>query len=230
VNHLFPSFTAFHGAYALVGMSATFGAAAQAPITAIIILFEMTNDYRIILPLMTATVIAVLVYRAFSVESIYTLKLTRLGIDHSAIREGDPLATITVGQALTQPVVSVHQDTTIRELMRLIAKSGREWFPVLDGTEGLTGVVTYRDVAKAVEDGRVDERVLDHMTREVLRAFSDESLRDILIRFSRGNIGHLPVVDPANPNRLVGVITHMDVNKMYHRALSRRQLKPRKRR
>jgi CIC family chloride channel protein len=229
VNHLFPSFTAFYGAYALVGMSATFGAAAQAPITAIIILFEMTNDYRIILPLMTATVIAVLVYRAFSVESMYTLKLKRLGIDHSTIREGDPLATITVGQALTQPTVTIHQGATIRELMRLIAKTGREWFPVLDGADELTGVVSYRDVAKAVEEDRIDELVLDHMTREVSHAYSDESLRDIVIRFSRGNISYLPVVDPANPKKLVGVISHVDVNRTYHRALGRSRLRPRKR-
>jgi CIC family chloride channel protein len=179
---------------------------------------------------MTTTVIAVLVYRAFSVESIYTLKLKRLGIDYLAGREGDPLATVTVGEALNRSVVSAHQDFTIREMMRLIARTGREWFPVLDGARDLVGVVTYRDVAKAVDEGRLDERVSDHMTIEVVRAFSDENLRDVLIRFSRESVGHLPVVDPADPTRLIGIISHLDINRVYHRVLARRQRTRRNRR
>ncbi len=223
VHGLFPSFTAFYGAYALVGMAATFGAAAQAPITSIIILFEMTNDYRIILPLMTTTVIAILVYRAFSTESVYTLKLERLGIDYLAPREGDLMATITVREALTPRVVSISQDATIRELLRLIAKTGHEWFPVLDGDNSLAGVVTYGDVAKPVDDGLLEKRVLECATREVVCAFSDENLREVLIRFSQGDLGRLPVLDPDNPKHLVGVISRLDVIKAYNRALSVRR-------
>src|SRR5574341_229351 len=202
VHELFPSFTAFYGAYALVGMSATFGAAAQAPITAIIILFEMTNDYRIILPPMTATVIAVLVYRAFTVESIYTLKLTQLGIDYLTPREGDLMTTIKVREALTRHIVPVAEDSTIRDMLRLVAKTGHEWFPVLDGGEKLVGVVTYRDVVKAVDEDRLEGRVLDYATRDVVCAFSDRSLREVMIRFNQGDLGHLPVVDPANPKHV----------------------------
>jgi CIC family chloride channel protein len=230
VHHLFPSFTAFYGAYALVGMSATFGAAAQAPLTSIIILFEMTNDYHIILPLMTATIVAVSVYRAFSVESIYTLKLRRRGIDYTALRSGDLMAEIPVREALTDRVVPIAQDATIRELLRLIAKTGREWFPVLDGDHALSGVVTYRDVARPVDEGRLDEPVLHYATRRVVLAYTDESLREVLIRFNQGDIGHLPVVDAANPNRLVGVISRLDVIKAYNRALARRRAATRARR
>jgi len=230
VHHLFPSFTALYGAYALVGMSATFGAAAQAPLTSIIILFEMTNDYHIILPLMTATIVAVSVYRAFSVESIYTLKLRRRGIDYTALRSGDLMAEIPVREALTDRVVPIAQDATIRELLRLIAKTGREWFPVLDGDHALSGVVTYRDVARPVDEGRLDEPVLHYATRRVVLAYTDESLREVLIRFNQGDIGHLPVVDAANPNRLVGVISRLDVIKAYNRALARRRAATRARR
>jgi len=222
VHHLFPSFTAFYGAYALVGMSATFGAAAQAPITAIIILFEMTNDYRIILPLMTATVIAVLVYRAFTVESIYTLKLTQLGIDYLTPREGDLMATIKVREALTHHIVPVAEDSTIRDMLRLVAMTGHEWFPILDGGEKLVGVVTYRDVVRAVDEDRMEERVLDYATRDVVCAFSDESLREVMIRFNQGDLGHLPVVDPAKPKLVVGVISRQQVIRAYNRALARR--------
>lgn len=223
IHYLFPSFTAFYGAYALVGMSATFGAAAQAPITSIVILFEMTNDYRIILPLMTSTIIAVLTYRAMSLESMYTLNLKQAGIDYHAAREGDPMAAIRVREAMTQHVVAVGQDASIRELLRLIAKTGHEWFPVLDGSERLLAVATYRDVVKAVDEGLLEARVLDYATREVVLAFSDESLRDVLIRFSRDDLGRLPVVDPTDPTRLIGVISRLDVIKAYHRAVARRR-------
>jgi CIC family chloride channel protein len=79
-HHAFPSWTAGAGAYAMVGMAAFFAAAAKAPTTALLILFEMTNDYHIMLPLMAATVASVSVSHRLLPQSIYTLKLHRRGI------------------------------------------------------------------------------------------------------------------------------------------------------
>ena len=80
VHYLWPASTAGAGAYALVGMAAVFGGAAHAPLTAILILFEMTNDYQIILPLMAATVTSVSLSQRLAKDSIYTLKLRRAGL------------------------------------------------------------------------------------------------------------------------------------------------------
>jgi len=80
VHFIWPASTAGSGAYALVGMAAVFGGAAHAPLTAILILFEMTNSYRIILPLMAATVTSVSLSQRLSPDSIYTLKLRRAGL------------------------------------------------------------------------------------------------------------------------------------------------------
>ncbi len=80
VHYLWPTSTAGAGAYALVGMAAVFGGAAHAPLSAILILFEMTNDYQIILPLMAATVTSVSLSRRLATDSIYTLKLRRAGL------------------------------------------------------------------------------------------------------------------------------------------------------
>lgn len=227
VHYLFPTFTAFYGAYALVGMSATFGAAAQAPITAILILFEMTGNYRIILPLMSTTIIAVLVYRAFSADSIYTLKLKRQGIEYGTAPEGDLMAEIPVQEALTHAMVSIPQEATVRELLRLVATTHHEWFPVLDGHEELVGVVTYRDVTKAVDEGRLEDRIRGLATRDVLCAFPNESLREVLIKFHVRDLGHLPVVDAANPTRLIGIISRRHVIRAYNRALARRGVRSR---
>lgn len=222
VHYLFPAFTSFYGAYALVGMSATFGAAAQAPITAIIILFEMTDDYRIILPLMSATIVAVLTYRAFSAESIYTLKLRRQGIVYRAGPEGDLMAKIPVRDALTHHLLSIGQEASLRELLRLIATTRHEWFPILDGREELVGVVTYRDVAKGIDEGRLDDRVRQYATRDLVCAFPDESLREVLVKFHERDLGHLPVMDPTSPKRLIGIISRRHVIRAYNRALARR--------
>lgn len=227
VHYLFPAFTASYGAYALVGMSATFGAAAQAPITAILILFEMTDDYRIILPLMSTTIVAVLVYRAFSAESIYTLKLRRQGIQYGTAPEGDLMAEIPVQEALTHRLLSIPQEATVRELLRLVATTHHEWFPVLDGHEELVGVVTYRDVTKAVDEGRLEDRVLSYATRDVLCAFPDESLREVLMKFHDRDLGHLPVVDPLRQTRLIGIISRRHVIAAYNRAQAGRRTRSR---
>lgn len=208
-------------------MSATFGAAAQAPITAILILFEMTGNYRIILPLMSTTIIAVLVYRAFSADSIYTLKLKRQGIEYGTAPEGDLMAEIPVQEALTHAMVSIPQEATVRELLRLVATTHHEWFPVLDGHEELVGVVTYRDVTKAVDEGRLEDRIRGLATRDVLCAFPNESLREVLIKFHVRDLGHLPVVDAANPTRLIGIISRRHVIRAYNRALARRGVRSR---
>jgi CIC family chloride channel protein len=83
VHHLLPAYTATPGAYALVGMGAVFAGAAQAPLTSILIIFEMTGDYRIILPLMTAVLVSTLVAHHVSRHTIYTLKIHRRGLDIS---------------------------------------------------------------------------------------------------------------------------------------------------
>ena len=80
-HKLFPNHTAEPGAYALVGMGAVVAATTRAPITAILIIFEMTSEYSIILPLMTACIIATLFNKWMSKESIYTMKLIRRGVD-----------------------------------------------------------------------------------------------------------------------------------------------------
>jgi CIC family chloride channel protein len=95
VHGFFPEWTAGSGAYAMVGMAAFFAATAKAPTTSILILFEMTNDYRIMLPLMAATVGSVYVSHRMSPYSVYTLKLKRRGIDFHGLEGGDRAAAST---------------------------------------------------------------------------------------------------------------------------------------
>jgi CIC family chloride channel protein len=222
VNILYPTVTANPGAYALVGMGALFGGAAQAPITAIIILFEMTGDYRIILPIMAATVMSVLTYNVFNTETIYTRGLRRRGITVRAGRDVDVMASIPVRDALTHRLLWVPEQTTVEEFLRKSAEEEHEWFPVLNGIGELTGVVTAQDVQKALARGDLHATVGALATKEIVAVTPENSLQDVLTRFHVRDLGHLPVVDPDNPRRLVGIISRVHVIRAYNQALLRK--------
>lgn len=222
VHTLFPSFTAFYGAYALVGMGASLGAAAQAPLTAILLIFEMTNDYRIILPLMAATVVSTLIFRILNEESIYTLKLRKRGLSYLVGWDTDPMASIPVRDALTHRWLSVSPEMTIARFLETMEREEHEWFPIVDKGGELVGVITADDAQRAVERNELEAKVIDYATRKLVVASPDESLQEVMKKFDEG-LGHLPVVLPGNPRRLVGIISRLHAIRAYNRALRERQ-------
>ena len=223
VHAQFPAFTALSAAYAVVGMAAVFGAAAQAPLTAIIIIFEMTGDYRIILPLMGATVIAYSVYRAFNPDSIYTVKLRKRGIIYREGQDLDIMTSTRVAGALTHRMITVPPEMPIKEFRQEVERSHHPWFPVVDSRGELAGVITAQDGDRAGEQGEKEALVANYMTREIVSVTPLDSLHEVIRRFGVRDLGHLPVVDPANPRKLLGIISRAHVLRAYNRELLRRQ-------
>ena len=224
VSHsLFPNVTATPGAYALVGMAAVFAGAARAPITSILILFEMTDDYRIILPLMLATVVSTVLAEHLSRESIYTLKLLRRGVRLEQGRDIDVMQGVLVGEAMSTRVDTVSADLSLVELEQIFAESHHHGFPVLDEHGELFGVVTLQDLGRAAEQGALARRtVRDIATRSVLTVFPDEPMWVALKRLGTRDVGRLPVVDRRNPRRLVGLIRRSDIVRAYRVGISHR--------
>ncbi|MFQ5839481.1 MAG: chloride channel protein [Candidatus Methylomirabilales bacterium] len=217
-NLLLPAVTAPPGAYALVGMGAVFAGAAQAPITSILILFEMTGDYRIILPLMIASVISSQVAYWINRETIYTLKLIRRGIDLSRPRPTDVLDTVRVADAMSRTVRTIPADSSLHEVDNTFRQFHYSSFPVVDEDERLVGVIGYAELHDALTAGTP----LDGMqARHVMRSpapvvFPQERLSQVLAKFKEHRMGRIPVVEQPESTTLIGIISHSDVLNYYY--------------
>ncbi|MGD9315338.1 MAG: chloride channel protein [Anaerolineae bacterium] len=224
VHAVFPTITAPVGAYALVGMAAVFSGAAHAPITAILILFEMTGDYHIILPLMLTTVIATLVSGLISRESIYTLKLTRRGVHLQQGQDIDVMQSVSVREAMSTDVATVPLTISLDELADEFSRSHHHGFPVVDDAGELAGVVSIQDLERAKAAGPVGGRtVADIATREgLLVAYPYEPMWKALRRLSRRDVGRLPVVEEEGSRRLVGAVRRSDIIRAYDQAIAAR--------
>ncbi len=213
---LFPAIGISPGASAMIGMAAVFAGAAQAPISSILILFEMTGDYKIILPLMTAVVISTLIVKRWSHESIYTKKLARRGIEVNKTGQPDLLEIIQVSEAMSKKVIYVKEDQRAREAGLMIKNTRHRGFPVVDANGDLCGMVTYRDINKALAGGKADQPVREIMTRNVIYCCPNESLKNALEKLGSKNIGRAPVIDPKNPKRVLGLISRKNIIRAIH--------------
>jgi len=222
-GELFPGITAPIGAYALVGMAAFFAVVVRGPITAILIIFELTADYKIILPVMTSVVIGTIIARVFSRDSIYTLRLKRKGIDLRQIEEKDIMKTVTVAQVMTRDFPSVPPEMPVSDLLRQMEKLERLGFPVIDTYGHLQGIVTITDVHAASEKEGVDISKLtvnDISTKNPLVAYPDETLHQVLLQLGAKEFGRIPVVDRSNPTRFVGILRRHDIIQAYVNRMS----------
>jgi len=226
IKILFPSIVAPPGAYALVGMAAVFAASAHAPITAIIILFELTGDYRIILPLMLTVVIATLLaQKMLAGESIYTLKLSRRGVRLKSGRDIDVMEGVTVDEVMTRNVDTISTDTKLSEFSEILSKTRHHGMPVLDNQGKLWGIVTVTDLDRAIEQNLptttpITEIGTDKSTTMV--AYPDESMGEALSRMGIRGVGRLPVVSREDNAHLIGLIRRADIIRAYNLALTRK--------
>lgn len=217
VNWLFPAITAPPGAYALVGMGAMVGGTTHAPLAAMIIVFEMTDDYRIILPLMLAVVISIIVSKRLDINSIYTQKLARRGINIRQGRDVDVLENITVREIMRHHFEMVSRGMLFGDLLKFIEVSRQNCFPVVDDEEHLTGVVSLQNVRRWINEPNLSNLVVvdELSTKKVVTLTEDESLLSALVKFEKLDVESLPVVDDENERQLVGLLFRDDLNKTY---------------
>ena len=201
----FPGIGITPGAFALVAMAATFGAAARAPFAAIVFLFELTRDYNAMLPLMLAAVLADLVARTLLEHSIMTEKLARRGIAVPAAFHADPLRTTTVREVMTTDVVTISSRACPREIEDVFRSHRHGAFPVVDDEGNVVGVIASGDLLELSDGAR---SAIDVATTDVIAGAPRDTLQVALNRMVEEGVDHLPIVDRGV---LVGICTRTDI-------------------
>ena len=215
-----PHLAAAAGAYGLVGMGAVFAASARAPITAVLIIFELTGDYRVILPIMIAVVVATALANAVTEDTIYTLKLRRRGIDIDAPIPDSLMAQITVREAAAQLPRPLHPDQPLRDMLDRFAAERTNALPVIGDDGALLGVISAGDVEQAIAGSRGDQnaRALVHETPNLRM---DQTLDEAIWRLNATDDDGLPVLD-TNSEHAVGWLTHRSLLNAYRERLETR--------
>ncbi len=215
-HHAFPSWTGPAAAYGLVGMAAVFAAASEAPITSIMIVFEMSNDYTIVLPLMVAVVIAALLGRRLLGATIYERKLLRRGIDWRRIRSPQIFARLSVSQVGRTPPLIAQSSQTIRSLAIDGTESTELALPVCDGTR-FVGIVNLSEVSRALAAGNGEQAI----GTIALPARGTLSPGDTLERAATLMADHrAPLLPVIAGGELVGVVTRRDLLIAYRSAVN----------
>ena len=231
MGHLFqallPTMTAPIGAYALVGMGAMVAGTTHGPLTAILIIFEMTHDYKIILPLMIACIISTVVARAIQIDSIYTLKLVRRGVNIYKGREQNVLKSLYVKEVMRTEFEEVPENTPFPCLMDLITESTFSYFPVVNTRGLLTGIFSLNDLRRIVNEEESLHLLIvaeDIAEKDVITTHPDENLNEVMKKFGRLNIEEIPVMEREGSRKVVGMVKRKDVIEAYNREMITREL------
>jgi CIC family chloride channel protein len=226
VHQLFPGITASPGAYSIVGMGAVVSATTHGPLAAILILFEMTGDYKIILPLMLACIIASIASGQLLRDSIYTLKLARRGIDIKEGKEVNVLKSLFVKDVMNSNVETMPQALTLGKMTEKISKSKFNSFPVLDDQNQLIGILSFKDYSKAIFDENLKDLVVakDLASTDLVTISLDDNLWTALEKISSKDFAVLPVVSAQTPNKLEGVVSRRDIIGAYNKAVLKKSL------
>jgi H+/Cl- antiporter ClcA len=208
LNEVLPGSDIALGAFAVVAMAATFGAATQATFTAIVFVFELTRDYDVILPLMLATVVADLIYSAVNEDSLMTEKLRRRGLHVGRHYGVDPFTSAQVADIMTTDVQVFPATITVGEVRERFANGGHGAYPIVED-DRVIGIVARGDLLR---DGcAADELLVDHASTQVVTVMPAQRAQEALRLMVDESVDHLPVVDD---HRLIGICTRTDLLKV----------------
>jgi CIC family chloride channel protein len=197
------------GSFALVGMGAFFAGAIRAPITSILIIFEMTGDYAIILPLMIANVISYTVAARLHPVPIYDALLKQDGVPMPEHQTHRDLRALTVEQAMQRDPFVARLDETVGDVNRKLEGAAARVAPVVDADGLLTGIVGWRELGGG---GPAQTPIAQVVLRDVVTVFPDQSLDLALLKLGRHAVRQAPVVSRLAPRQVIGMLSLEDVS------------------
>jgi CIC family chloride channel protein len=212
VAHLyFPAHVAAPGAYALVGMGTAFAGIVRAPMTSVVMIFEITRDYTVIVPLMISNLVSYFIASKFQKMPIYEALAEQDGIHlprgGSHIREGQR----QVAQVMRPATEVLRADDPLQEALERAQKGAQEAWPVIE-KQGVIGLITRKQMRAALDGSDPAKRVGDLVERgQFPHVHADHPLDLALERMGAARVDVLPVVNRANVHDLLGVVRLRDV-------------------
>jgi CIC family chloride channel protein len=198
-----------------------------------LIVFEMSNDYRLILPLMTAGMIASTFAQWLHSDSIYSLKLTKRGIRFEQGKDLDIMQTVQVEEVMNKNPITVQQEQSVADLFAAFQETHLGGFPVMANETELYGMVTMQDMERTIQKMETtlhrkevnlkDLKVWDVATPDPVTVFPDEPIWSAIRKMTPRDLARLPVVARDNPKQFVGVISRSDIVRAYNVGLMRKQ-------
>ena len=226
VNILFPGITASPAAYALVGMGALVAGTTHAPITAILIIFEMTGNYKIILPMMITCILSTLVAISLKNGSIYTIKLLRRGVDISGGLEQNILRGLKVKQIMKEDVATVPEGMALINLINTFKVKDIAYLHVVNDNVELTGIISFRDIRPLLGEEEAHYLIIakDVATTDLATINPEDNIQRALQIMSEQGISQLPVVAGDNGKKVIATVREKDVITAYDNAVIRHEI------
>lgn len=206
--------------FALVGMGGVLAGFNSIPLTAIILVFEVTNDYKFILPLMLVSVISYIVTMYYTKMNVHNLELLQMGVDVTKRAEIDLLAKIRVKELMKSDFDQVNYNMIFRDLLKVLidAKYGDVF--VVDNQKKLAGIISLKDVREALVDKElVDLLIAGDLTMPVPTVLEDDPVSIAIHKIEKYNIENVPVVKSETDRTIVGILTHHDIMQAYNKLI-----------
>jgi CIC family chloride channel protein len=215
INLTLPGIDIISTNIALVGMGAFFTAVVRTPITAIVIIFELTGNYHLILPLMLSCMLADLVAAKIYPRAIYPALLFRsTGLDLDQEHFTSPLEQVKVKDVMTTDVETLSKRTNIAEAFEAMERSHHNGFPIVSRRGRLLGVITLSDLEDAfLKNVLVTTPISEIMTKNVITTYPEQTLNQALEKMHVAKIGRLIVLTPDKSGHIAGILTRSDILK-----------------
>jgi len=226
-NYLFPGNTADPGAYALVAMGGLVAGTTRAPITAIIIVFELTMDYDIILPLMVTCILSMIISTKLSKESIYTLKLLLRNINVKERAEINILKSIYVKDIYQKEYATIKENKKFNDIVEAIISQRVPYISVEDEQGKLKGMISIHNIKNFILDKDELKFVCiagDICDNRVTTANLDDDCKTVLEKMDKTGYDGLPVVASKDSNKQIGMIWRKDIDNAYRREVEYQEM------
>lgn len=227
VHYYFPDISAGPGAYALVAMGGLVAGTTRAPITAIIIVFELTNDYRIILPLMITCIISTILSTRLTRESIYTLKLLLRNINIKEGAETNVMESIFVKEVFTNKFDSISIADNFSKVVNKVIRGRGPEFPVVDNHNRVVGIISMYDIKDHLfeKDSLSDLLIAGDLLSNNFETLAiDDNCQHALDKMAKYDLEGLPVVSSKHSRKIIGMIWRRDIQDSYQKEIERREI------